>query len=58
VGNIVGYQVRMQNQTSASTQLTFCTTGVMLRRIMGDDKFTGISHIIVDEVTSATANFF
>jgi HrpA-like RNA helicase len=35
---------------SARTRLLFCTTGILLRRLMGDPELAGVSHIIVDEV--------
>ncbi|WVZ12136.1 hypothetical protein V8G54_016666 [Vigna mungo] len=32
------------------TRLLFCTTGIVLRKLMGDQSLSGITHIIVDEV--------
>lgn len=32
------------------TRLLFCTTGIVLRRLEGDPKLEGVSHIIIDEV--------
>ncbi|KAL5182264.1 DExH-box ATP-dependent RNA helicase DExH7, chloroplastic [Glycine soja] len=32
------------------TRLLFCTTGILLRKLMGDQSLSGITHIIVDEV--------
>eukprot|EP00300_Choanocystis_sp_HF-7_P012504 c17918_g1_i2.p1 GENE.c17918_g1_i2~~c17918_g1_i2.p1 ORF type:complete len:1219 (-),score=289.44 c17918_g1_i2:58-3714(-) len=54
IGGVVGYQVRMMNKTSRDTQITFCTTGVLLRRILSRDGITGVSHIIIDEVHERT----
>lgn len=50
VGNVIGYQIRLENKISAATRLTFCTTGLLLRRLQSDPMLEGISHIIVDEV--------
>lgn len=53
-GTLVGYQVRLDNKTSKDTLLTFCTTGILLRRLESDPKLTGISHIVLDEVHERT----
>lgn len=50
VGNVIGYQIRLENKISNATRLTFCTTGLLLRRLQSDPMLDGISHIIVDEV--------
>ncbi|KAF6205655.1 hypothetical protein GE061_019828, partial [Apolygus lucorum] len=50
LGDTVGYQVRLENRTSAKTRLMFCTTGILLRRLEGDPKLSSISHVVVDEV--------
>jgi ATP-dependent RNA helicase DHX57 len=50
VGNTVGYQIRLENKISASTRLTFCTTGILLRRLCSDPLLQSVSHILVDEV--------
>ncbi|KAJ1345206.1 hypothetical protein BSLG_000720 [Batrachochytrium salamandrivorans] len=50
----VGYQVRLENKTTKTTRLTFCTTGVLLRRMESDTMLAGISHVIVDEVHERT----
>ncbi|KAF2901090.1 hypothetical protein ILUMI_05097 [Ignelater luminosus] len=50
IGNTVGYQIRLENKVSSSTRLTFCTTGILLRRLEGDPMLSSVSHIIVDEV--------
>ncbi|CAI6002073.1 unnamed protein product [Closterium sp. NIES-64] len=34
VGGSVGYQIRMESRRGASTRLLFCTTGVLLRRLV------------------------
>ena len=50
VGNLVGYQIRMETKKSSRTRLLFCTTGVVLRRLIDDPTLKGITHIVVDEV--------
>lgn len=50
VGNTVGYQIRLENKISSNTRLTFCTTGILLRRLQSDPMLESVSHIIVDEV--------
>ncbi|TSM12535.1 ATP-dependent RNA helicase DHX29 [Bagarius yarrelli] len=48
--SLCGYQIRMENRSSASTRLLYCTTGVLLRKLQQDSLLSSISHIIVDEV--------
>ena len=52
VGDIVGYSVRLDTKVSARTRITFCTTGVLLRRLLdgGGDGLSRISHVVIDEV--------
>eukprot|EP01047_Picozoa_sp_COSAG01_P005555 COSAG01_NODE_191_length_22545_cov_259.478838_16_plen_158_part_00 len=50
VGRSVGYQIRLERKACASTRLLFCTTGILLRRLQGDSRLDGVSHVIVDEI--------
>ncbi|GAX13568.1 hypothetical protein FisN_3Lh136 [Fistulifera solaris] len=50
VGGLVGYQIRMESSKSSRTKLLFCTTGVILRRLIEDPLLNGVSHLVVDEV--------
>ncbi len=50
VGGLVGYSVRLETRSSRRTQLQYCTTGVLLRRLQSDPLLAGTSHIVVDEV--------
>uniref|UniRef100_A0AAV1SZW2 RNA helicase n=1 Tax=Peronospora matthiolae TaxID=2874970 RepID=A0AAV1SZW2_9STRA len=50
VADVVGYQIRMDAKKSSNTRLLFCTTGVLLRRLLNDRQLSGVSHVIVDEV--------
>jgi HrpA-like RNA helicase len=56
VGDTVGYQVRGDSAVSKRTRLTFMTTGVLLRKLVGDPALTGVTHIFVDEVHERTAD--
>ncbi|CAE5962521.1 unnamed protein product [Arabidopsis arenosa] len=49
-GSVVAYQVRHQNARSDKTRLLFCTTGILLRKLVGDKTLKDVTHIIVDEV--------
>ncbi|XP_045484488.1 putative ATP-dependent RNA helicase DHX57 [Pieris rapae] len=49
-GQVVGYQIRLENKMSTKTRLSFCTTGILLRRLEYDPQITSVTHIIVDEV--------
>ncbi|XP_033150642.1 putative ATP-dependent RNA helicase DHX57 [Drosophila busckii] len=50
IGQLVGYQIRLENKVSSSTRLSFCTTGILLRRLASDPLLGNVSHVIVDEV--------
>ncbi|KAJ8972925.1 hypothetical protein NQ317_014875 [Molorchus minor] len=50
IGKTVGYQIRLESKVSMSTRLTFCTTGILLRRLEGEPTLPNVTHIIVDEV--------
>ncbi|XP_071736859.1 DExH-box ATP-dependent RNA helicase DExH7, chloroplastic [Rutidosis leptorrhynchoides] len=48
--SLVGYQVRLDSARTERTKLLFCTTGILLRMIVGNISFADITHVIVDEV--------
>lgn len=51
LGQLVGYQIRLESKVSPRTLLTFCTNGVLLRTLMGgDSSLHTVTHVIVDEV--------
>ncbi|KAI7863168.1 P-loop containing nucleoside triphosphate hydrolase protein [Spinellus fusiger] len=50
IGKTVGYAIRGETKVSSKTQLQFCTTGVLLRRLHSDPTLMGISHVMIDEV--------
>ncbi|GFR43278.1 hypothetical protein Agub_g4343, partial [Astrephomene gubernaculifera] len=45
-----GYHVRLGAAVTRHTRLTFCTTGILLRRLVSDPSLRGITHVVVDEV--------
>lgn len=49
-GSLVGHHVRLDAKITDTTRLTFCTTGILLRRLQGDRMLTDVTHVVVDEV--------
>ena len=49
LGGEVGYQMRLDNVTSAVTRVCYVTEGVLLRRMLSDPELNGVSAIIFDE---------
>lgn len=56
VGKHVGFTVRLESKRSSTTELLFCTTGVMLRMLSGDPMLNGITHVVIDEVHERDRN--
>lgn len=50
IGSRVGYQIRFENKASDTTELLYCTTGILLRFLVGNPKLEGVSCVIIDEV--------
>ncbi|XP_054164697.1 ATP-dependent RNA helicase TDRD9-like [Oppia nitens] len=51
LGTIVGYQIGMdKSKVNEDTRLLYCTTGVLLQRLINTRKLDNYSHIIIDEV--------
>lgn len=50
LGESVGYKVRLEGMRGRDTRLLFCTTGILLRRLLVDRKLEGVTHVIVDEI--------
>eukprot|EP00955_Chlamydomonas_euryale_P001011 11800-Chlamydomonas_euryale.AAC.1 len=46
VGESVGYSVRLDSKHGPRTRLLFCTTGVLLRRLLGDPELDSVSHVV------------
>ena len=49
LGAQVGYQMRLENLTSAATRICYLTEGVLLRRMLRDPMLTGLGAVIFDE---------
>lgn len=50
LGETVGYKVRLEGMKGRDTHLLFCTTGILLRRLLNDRNLKGVTHVIVDEI--------
>ncbi|PIN17878.1 ATP-dependent RNA helicase A [Handroanthus impetiginosus] len=50
IGESVGYKVRLEGMKGRDTRLLFCTTGILLRRLLVDRSLKGVTHVIVDEI--------
>lgn len=53
LGQSVGYQIRLDSCVSPKTNLTFTTSGFLLRRIIGErssELLNSLTHLIFDEV--------
>ncbi|XP_051119224.1 DExH-box ATP-dependent RNA helicase DExH3 isoform X2 [Andrographis paniculata] len=50
IGESVGYKVRLEGMKGRDTRLLFCTTGILLRRLLVDRSLRGVTHVIVDEI--------
>ncbi len=49
LGGEVGYQMRLDNVTSATTRICYVTEGVLLRQMLADPELGGIGAVIFDE---------
>ncbi len=49
LGAEVGYQVRLEGQTSAATRIRYVTEGILLRRFLTSPDLAGVSAILFDE---------
>lgn len=50
MGTIIGIQVGMYRNVSNDTRLTYCTTGVLLRKLIQAKNMLEYTHVILDEV--------
>ncbi|KAG8222127.1 hypothetical protein J437_LFUL002124 [Ladona fulva] len=50
MGSLVGYQVGFNNATSVDTRLTYCTTGILLQKLIHKRDMNDYTHVILDEV--------
>jgi ATP-dependent helicase HrpB len=49
LGEIVGYQIRLDSRVSKATRIRFVTEGILLRQMSFDPTLRGISAIVFDE---------
>ncbi|KAL2461046.1 DEA(D/H)-box RNA helicase family protein [Abeliophyllum distichum] len=50
LGESVGYKVRLEGMKGKNTHLLFCTSGILLRRLLSDRNLDGITHVFIDEI--------
>ncbi|KAL5176718.1 DExH-box ATP-dependent RNA helicase DExH3 [Glycine soja] len=50
LGETVGFKVRLEGMKGKNTHLLFCTSGILLRRLLSDRNLNGITHVFVDEI--------
>lgn len=50
IGSVVGYQVGFDKNAGEDTRLLYCTTGVLLNKLIYERSLEQYSHIIIDEV--------
>jgi ATP-dependent helicase HrpB len=48
-GQLVGYQIRLDNKSSAATRLLFVTEGVLTRKLLQDPQLRDFDVVILDE---------
>lgn len=49
LGEVVGYQIRLDSRVSAATRIRFVTEGILLRQMAFDPELRGIQAIVFDE---------
>jgi len=49
LGEVVGYQIRLDSRVSEATRIRFVTEGILLRQMSFDARLRGISAIVFDE---------
>jgi len=49
LGDVVGYQIRLDSRVSKATRIRFVTEGILLRQMSFDPDLRGISAIVFDE---------
>ena len=50
VGQTVGFRTRLESAVSTTTRIEVVTTGLLVRRLLGDPGLEGVSTIILDEI--------
>ncbi len=49
LGDLVGYQIRLESRVSERTRIRFVTEGILLRQMTFDPELRGVSAVIFDE---------
>ncbi len=49
LGDVVGYQIRLESRVSEHTRIRFVTEGILLRQMSFDSKLRGINALVFDE---------
>ncbi len=50
VGRTVGFRTRLESAVSSATRIEVVTTGLLVRRLLGDPGLEGVSTVILDEI--------
>src|SRR4051812_40229659 len=50
VGKTVGFRTRLESAVSAATRIEVVTTGLLVRRLLGDPGLGGVSAVLLDEI--------
>ena len=50
VGRTVGFRTRLESAVSSTTRIEVVTTGLLVRRLLGDPGLDGVSAVILDEI--------
>ncbi|XP_073021705.1 DExH-box ATP-dependent RNA helicase DExH5, mitochondrial isoform X2 [Primulina eburnea] len=56
LGETVGFKVRLEGIKGRDTHLLFCTTGILLRRLLVDKNLKDVTHVIMDEIHERGVN--
>ena len=49
LGDLVGYQIRLESRTSRQTRIRFVTEGILLRQMTFDPELRGVNVLVFDE---------
>lgn len=50
VGRTVGFRTRLESAVSSVTRIEVVTTGLLIRRLLGDPGLDGVAAVILDEI--------
>ncbi|XP_070546682.1 ATP-dependent RNA helicase DHX30-like [Ptychodera flava] len=57
LGQTAGYQVRLESKVPREHgRILFCTVGILLKKMQGNQSLEGVSHVVVDEVHERDVN--